>query len=84
MHIAVEKGAPEGKPFVAYVKHLHDEHWLPPNAEPWVDSIRNVANEANHEIVVMRREDAESLLVLTDSMLQHIYELPKRLPPVRS
>ncbi len=81
MHVAVEQKADAGERFAYYVKFLHEKHWIPPGAKAWVDKIRTVANEANHEITIMGRADAVALLYLTDMLLQHVYELPNKAPP---
>ena len=85
MHIAVEKGANPGDSFVKYVEHLASANYIPPDAKIWVDHIRTKANEANHEIVVMTRTDAEELISFTEMLLKVIYEFPaaikKRVAP---
>ena len=45
MHIAVAKGADEGKSFQTYVNYLADNHFVPPDARIWVDHIRQKSNE---------------------------------------
>lgn len=88
MHVAVEKGAPEGKPFVIYVEHLATNGYIPPGARGWVDHIRTKSNEANHEIAVMSAADAEELLSFTGMLLKVVYEFPaalkKRAAPATS
>jgi hypothetical protein len=85
MHIAVEKGAAPGDKFIKYVEHLSENNYIPPDAKGWVDHIRTKANEANHEITVMTRIDAEELLSFTEMLLKVIYEFPaaikKRITP---
>jgi len=85
MHIAVEKGAAPGASFIKYVEHLSASNYIPPDAKIWVDHIRTKANEANHEIIVMSRVDAEELLSFTEMLLKVIYEFPaairKRVSP---
>jgi hypothetical protein len=76
MHIAVAKGAPTGKPFVTYVQYLADNHYVPPDAKGWVDHIRTKGNEANHEIVISTRTDAEELLSFSEMLLKVIFEFP--------
>ncbi len=80
MHIAVETGAAAGLKFVEYVQYLSDEHYVPPNATGWVDHIREKGNEANHEITLMSREEAEQLMSFTEILLLLVYELPQRVP----
>src|SRR5438067_4761130 len=52
MHIAVVEAAKEGLSFVAYVDYLADHHYAPPKSEAWVDYIRKLGNEANHDITI--------------------------------
>lgn len=76
MHIAVSKGAKDKQTFAFYVKYLSDQHYVPPDATGWVDHIREKGNEANHEIVIMKREDAEELLSFIEMLLKVIFEFP--------
>jgi hypothetical protein len=76
MHIAVAKGAKPGQSFISYVEHLADNNFVPPDAKDWVDHIRAKGNEANHEIAIMSREDAEDLLSFSEMLLKLIFEFP--------
>ncbi len=76
MHIAVAKGAEEGKSFAYYVSYLAQKNYVPPDAVAWVDHIREKGNEANHEIKIVAREDAEELLSFSSMLLKVIYEFP--------
>jgi uncharacterized protein DUF4145 len=80
MNIGVAQGAKEGESFVAYVEYLADKGFVPPNGRGWVDHIRTKGNEANHEIVVMARTDAEELISFIEMLLKFIYEFPSRVP----
>jgi uncharacterized protein DUF4145 len=80
MNIAVSKGAAQGEPFVAYVQFLSDKGYVPPDGKGWVDHIRKKGNEANHEITLMNKTDAEELIVFSEMLLKFIYEFPKRVP----
>ena len=79
MHIAVSQGAGDGLSFAKYVDYLDDKHFTPPNSKDWVDHIRKKGNEANHEIVVMGKSDAEELLEFIHMILTFIYEYPARM-----
>jgi hypothetical protein len=79
MHIAVKKGAKVGATFKQYVDHLATKGYIPPDGEKWVDHIRSKGNEANHEIVLMKPDDAEDLITFIEMLLKFIYEYPKRL-----
>ncbi len=80
MHTAVEKGAKKGLTFQGYVRWLVKERYAPRGAEQWLDYIRNRGNEANHEIVVMTRDDAIGVLRFTEALLRDVYELPGLVP----
>lgn len=77
MHIAVEKGAQTGKTFVFYVDYLETNHYTPPNSKSWVDKIRQLGNGANHEIVIMTKEDSQTILTFLEMLLKFIYEFPE-------
>jgi hypothetical protein len=76
MHIAVAKGAKVGESFTGYVDFLATNNYVPPDAKDWVDHIRKKGNEANHEIVIVKREDAEELLEFVEMLLTVIYVFP--------
>lgn len=79
MHIAVAKKAQPGQSFAAYVDYLVDNHFIPPDARDWVHHIRLRGNEANHEIVIMSKDDAEELLVFIEMLLKVIFDFPTRV-----
>ncbi len=81
MHIAVDQGADEGKPFIVYVQYLADNGYVPPHGKGWVDHIRKQSNEANHEIVIKERADAVELVTFLEMLLKFIYEFPAKIPP---
>lgn len=76
MHIAVSKGAKAGDSFVFYVEYLAAQNYVPPDAKPWVDHIRTKGNEANHEIHMAAKEDAEDLISFSEMLLKVIFEFP--------
>jgi hypothetical protein len=85
MHIAVSEGAEENKSFAHYVRYLADEGHIPPKAAAWVDHIRDKSNDANHEINLMGREDAEQLIKFSEMLLRIMYEYPNEVAdPTRS
>ncbi len=79
MHIAVSRGAEEGLGFQKYVEYLDAKHFIPPDGKEWVDHIRSKGNEANHEIKIMGKGDAEDLIVFIEGLLTFIYEFPSRV-----
>jgi len=78
MHIAVSQGAAAGLTFVQYVDYLVNNHFAPPNSAQWIDRIRTHGNEANHQIVVKARPDAEEIITFLEMLLRFIYEFPAR------
>jgi hypothetical protein len=84
MNIAVAQGAEVGKTFVSYVEHLANQGYVPPNGRGWVDHIRTKGNEANHEIVLMAKADAEELISFAEMLLKFIYEFPSRVPKAKA
>lgn len=84
MHIAVAKGAEENKKFAYYVQYLADNNYLPAGSEDWVKHIKDKGNDANHEIMLMGKEDAEELISFSEMLLKLIYEFPARIKPKES
>jgi hypothetical protein len=80
MNVAVAQGAAEGESFVAYVEYLATKGYVPPQGRGWVDYIRKKGNEANHEIAVMARGDAEMLISFLEMLLKFVYEFPAKIP----
>ncbi|HHT9125881.1 MAG TPA: DUF4145 domain-containing protein [Candidatus Brocadiia bacterium] len=81
MHIAIEKGAQENLKFVEYVDYLLSKHYAPPGSKQWVDKIRQKGNEANHEIVIMSKNDAIEIITFIEMLLKFIYEFPNKANP---
>lgn len=79
MHIAVSQGAAIGLNFTDYVDHLSNNGYVPPNGKLWVDHIRKKGNEANHEITIGTKEQAEELLTFLEMLLKFIYEFPSKM-----
>lgn len=81
MHVAVEKGAAPGLKFVEYVEYLDQHKYLGADGKDWVDVIRQVSNEANHEIMILSEQDAEHVLSFAEMLLKLLYEFPGRVKP---
>lgn len=76
MHIAVDSGAEPGQKFLKYVDYLVDNHYTPPNSKVWVDKIRKLGNDANHEIIIMGSTEASDILKFIEMILRFKYEFP--------
>ncbi len=84
MHVGVEKGAPEGGNFVSYVDYLADNNYVPIDARDWIHEIRELGNDANHEIEPITPEEAKDMVEFTAMMLRVLYEYPERGRQVRA
>jgi len=73
MHIAVKEGAKIGLNFTEYVNYLTTE-FLPPRSRDWVDRIRIMGNEANHEISLVTKKDVIEMLNYLELLLLNLYE----------
>ncbi len=80
MHLAVTQGAKPGDSFVSYIDYLAGKGYVPPNGQSWVDHIRKKGNEANHDIKIMSKPDAEELIVFAEMLLKFMFEFPSRVP----
>ncbi|HME03378.1 MAG TPA: DUF4145 domain-containing protein [Solirubrobacteraceae bacterium] len=78
MNVAVLQGAAEGASFVTYVTYLVDHHLIPPGAARWVDEIRQIGNDANHEIIEIGETDAKAAVDFVAMLLKLLYEFPAR------
>jgi hypothetical protein len=75
----VTKGAKEGKSFVQYLDYLKHQGFIPAKGKEWVEYVRLKGNEANHEISVMERKDAEQFITFVETLLRANYEFPATL-----
>jgi hypothetical protein len=75
----VTKGAKEGKSFVQYLDYLEHQGFIPAKGKEWVEYVRLKGNEANHEISVMERKDAEQFITFLETLLRANYEFPATL-----
>jgi hypothetical protein len=78
MNIAVSKAAPANQSYAEYVTYLETKGYVPPDGREWVDEIRKLGNEANHEIRLMSKPEAEELIGFAELLLKFVYEFPKR------
>jgi hypothetical protein len=75
MHVAVDKGADEGKTFASYIDHLAAEGYVTPPMREWVKLIKDNGNEANHRLASPERRRAEGTLLFTAQLLRSVYEM---------
>jgi hypothetical protein len=75
MHVAVDKGAEEGKSFVSYLDYLESQGYVPAVMREWVDFIRTHGNEATHEIPSVPADRGAGTFVFTEQLLKSTYEM---------
>lgn len=75
MHLAVDVAkAKEGDTFVNYISHLKKAGYIPPNGESWLEYVKKLGNDKNHQIQIGTKEEAEKLLKFIEVLLIFIYE----------
>lgn len=79
MHIAVDKAnAPAGGTFISYLDALENGGFIAPPNRPWIDKIRALGNDANHDLAAMTKEQAEMAVDFASMLLKTLYEYPVR------
>lgn len=76
MHIASNLGADENLKFIQYVNYLNDNHFAGARSDQWVDQIRRFGNQANHEIKINTKEEAQRIIKFCEMILKLNYEYP--------
>lgn len=75
LHVAVDKGAPEGQTFVEYLDHLEAAGYVTPPMRPWVELIRTHGNESTHALPSPTQDRALGTLMFTAELLRLTYEM---------
>ncbi|KRK60425.1 hypothetical protein FC31_GL001492 [Limosilactobacillus antri DSM 16041] len=76
MHIATDLGARDNLRFIEYVDYLNEHHYAGVRSEQWVDQIRQFGNQANHEIRINTKEEAQRIIKFCEMILKLNYEYP--------
>lgn len=80
MHLAVSVAeAKEGETFVQCVDHLQSEGYVPPNGKAWIDYVKKLGNEKNHEIKIGTAEESSKILKFIEVLLIFIYEFAQEI-----
>lgn len=81
-HIAVAHGLPakdaknRAPNFQQALDHLEAVGVITTLMRPWVDNIKKVGNEANHELPTMSSDEAKDIADFTRQLIRLAYELP--------
>lgn len=84
-HVAVDKGLPDKKAngwapnFYECVQHLEDEGYFTPNMRRWVDRVKDVGNEQNHELKPIEPAVALDVATFAQQLLVLAYEMDSML-----
>jgi hypothetical protein len=79
MNIAVTEGAKPGLAFKDYVAYLEKAGMFSPKAKRVVEHIKDMGNDANHQINPKSQAEAELAIEFVGSLLRHNYEMPSML-----
>ena len=69
-------GADENLKFIQYVNYLNDNHFAGARSDQWIDQIRQFGNQANHEIRINTKEEAQRIIKFCEMILKLNYEYP--------
>ena len=81
LHVAVAHDLPEvddkGRTptFDTAVKHLEEAGVITRRMRPWVDRIRTIGNDANHELAAISSTQANDVALFTEQLLRLAYEM---------
>jgi hypothetical protein len=76
MATACHEGDSDGKKFAEYVNYITTTVIAFPRAQASIDRIRDIGNEANHNIEFVTQDDAKRAMQIVTYMLDTIYSLP--------
>jgi ribosomal protein S27E len=80
-HVAVGHGLPpkndkdRAPSFMEAIQHLESEGLITKRMRPWVDRIKDVGNDANHEITPVGPDVALDVATFTEQLLRLTYEM---------
>ena len=83
-HVAVSHGLEEkdsrnrAPSYMEAVKHLESEGVFTARMRKWVDRVKDVGNNANHELSPISRSQAFDVATFTEKLLELAYELDAR------
>lgn len=76
MVCACHKGAGENKSFASYVDYITTTVLQYPDAVRAINAIRDIGNDANHEVKMVGADDAKRSMKIVTYMLNTIYSFP--------
>jgi hypothetical protein len=70
--------APARGSFKSYVDYLEQQAIVTADMKDWIDEIRELGNDANHELPEIAPDEAEARLTFVAMLLKIVYEYPER------
>lgn len=83
MHVAVEKGAAKNQTFKAYVDHLVKTHILSKECEEFAHHVRDLGNDANHELDATSPEEAKEMIDFLTMLCLSVYVYPSKFAKLK-
>ncbi|GAB2655140.1 hypothetical protein GCM10027088_36850 [Nocardia goodfellowii] len=86
-HVAVSHNLPakdkngRAPTYMEAVKHLESEGVITKHMRPWVDRIKDIGNEANHDLPAIPYSQAMDVAKFTRQLIHLAYELPAMVSP---
>ncbi|MEB3024060.1 DUF4145 domain-containing protein [[Mycobacterium] crassicus] len=80
-HVAVEHGLPDkdskgrGPTFAEALDHIEESDVFTARMRPWVERIKDVGNEANHDLAAISLAQARDVATFTRQLINLAYEL---------
>ncbi|MGW0184130.1 DUF4145 domain-containing protein [Nocardia sp. NPDC003345] len=90
MHVAVAHGLAakddrgRGPTFAAALDHLQEEGVITKPMRPWINRVKEVGNEANHELTPVSEKEALDVANFTHQLLRLAYEIPAMIEMAES
>lgn len=75
MNTAVNEGAETNQNYLNYIDYLDRENIIPRNAKNWLNKLRKIGNEANHEIQHISVEEAQDAIKFVEILLKNVFEM---------
>lgn len=81
LHVAVEKGLPpknkqnRAPSYMDAVRHLESSGVITADMREWVDQIKSIGNDANHELTPIAESQANDVATFTEQLLILAYEM---------
>ena len=84
MHVAADQTGTKPQSYQKAVTALHDNGVIASKMVDWVSHVKDVGNDANHDLDPVSEEEAMRVLLLVETLLSVVYEAPKRIADAKA